>query len=138
MVDQVSSLQSWGVPAAILRGNNGVDKKLFATEGEFTEGMYRLLYSAPVAVHSRLSQLDQASCYSLLLSSQLWLPLRWMRHTVCTNGKKYLYNCEAYIVFQLCRSSGFRPSYGCLSELRAFAPPGAPTCWQLQPLSQME
>ena len=33
MVDQVSSLQSRGVPAAILSGNKGVDKKLLATGG---------------------------------------------------------------------------------------------------------
>ena len=50
MVDQVSSLQSRGVKAAIFSGNSGVDKKLLATDREVLEGKFRLLFTAPEAI----------------------------------------------------------------------------------------
>ena len=50
MVDQVASLQSRGVKAAIFSGNSGVDKKLLGTDREVLEGKYRLLFSAPEAL----------------------------------------------------------------------------------------
>ena len=50
MVDQVASLLSRGVPAAILSGNSGVDKKFLATEEEIKTGCYRFLYSCPEAI----------------------------------------------------------------------------------------
>ncbi len=50
MVDQVSSLQSRGVSAAILSGNSGVDKKYLANEGDLKTARYRFLYSCPEAI----------------------------------------------------------------------------------------
>ncbi len=47
MVDQVSSLHSRGISAAILSGNSGVDKKCLANEGD---SQYRFLYSCPEAI----------------------------------------------------------------------------------------
>ncbi len=40
MVNQVSLLQSVGVPAAILSGNKGVDKKYQAVGSDISEGKY--------------------------------------------------------------------------------------------------
>ncbi len=45
MVNQVSLLQSVGVPAAILSGNKGVDKYQ-AVGSDISEGKYRLFYSS--------------------------------------------------------------------------------------------
>ncbi len=50
MVDQVTSLHDRGVPAGILSGNKGVDKKFLANEKDVLEGKFRLLYSAPEAI----------------------------------------------------------------------------------------
>ena len=50
MVDQVTSLQSHGVEAAILSGNDGVEKKLLATEKDILAGKFKLLFSSPEAV----------------------------------------------------------------------------------------
>ncbi len=50
MVDQVSSLRSRGVSAAILSGNAGVDKQYLASEADIKSGCFRLLYSCPEAV----------------------------------------------------------------------------------------
>ena len=50
MVDQVSSLQSRGVSAAIFSGNAGVDQKLVASDKDVCAGKYRLLFTAPEAI----------------------------------------------------------------------------------------
>ena len=50
MIDQVSSLLSRGISAAILSGNSGVEKKYLANEGEIMTGRYRLLYSCSDAI----------------------------------------------------------------------------------------
>ena len=50
MVDQVSSLQSHGISAAILSGNSGVDKKYLVNERDVKTGRYRFLYSCPEAI----------------------------------------------------------------------------------------
>ena len=50
MVDQVTSLQSHGVGAAILSGNEGVGKKLLASESEVKTGKFRFLFTSPEAV----------------------------------------------------------------------------------------
>ncbi len=51
MVDQVSSLQSRGISAAILSGNSGIDKKYLANERDVKAGRYRYLYySCPEAL----------------------------------------------------------------------------------------
>ncbi len=50
MVDQVSSLQSHGISAAILSGNSGVDKEYLVNESDVKTGQYRFLYSCPEAI----------------------------------------------------------------------------------------
>ena len=50
MVDQVTSLQSQKVGAAILSGNEGVDKKLLASESDVMAGKFRFLFTSPEAV----------------------------------------------------------------------------------------
>ncbi len=51
MIDQVTSLQSQGVRAAILSGNIiGVEKKLLATESDILAGRFNLLFSSPETV----------------------------------------------------------------------------------------
>ena len=52
MIDQVSSLQSRGVSAAIFSGNAGVDQKLTASDQDVFAGKYRLLFTAPEAIVS--------------------------------------------------------------------------------------
>ncbi len=47
MVDQVSSLHSRGISAAILSENSGVDKKYITNEGDIKTGQYRFHYSCP-------------------------------------------------------------------------------------------
>ena len=48
MVDQVSSLRSRGVPAAILSSQRSIDKSLLATEGDLSR--FSLLFAAPEAI----------------------------------------------------------------------------------------
>ena len=48
MVDQVSSLLSWGVSAAIMSSQREVDMKLLVSEQQM--GVYSLLFAAPEAV----------------------------------------------------------------------------------------
>ena len=48
MVDQVSSLRSRGVPAAILSSQGSIDKSLLATEGDLSR--FSLLFAAPEAI----------------------------------------------------------------------------------------
>ena len=51
MVDQVRSLRSQGVSAAILNSSNkGLDQSLVASDTGICQGKYRLLYAAPEAV----------------------------------------------------------------------------------------
>ena len=50
MVDQVRTLSSRGVSAAILSGNRGIERNLVANEKDVSAGKYRLLYTAPEAV----------------------------------------------------------------------------------------
>ncbi len=50
MIDQVRSLKSRGVSAAIHSSNRGIDKGLVTTPTEVSSGKYRLLYTAPEAV----------------------------------------------------------------------------------------
>ncbi len=50
MIDQVRSLKTRGVSAAILSTNRGIDRDLVATAREVSSGKYRLLYTAPEAV----------------------------------------------------------------------------------------
>ena len=50
MVDQVRSLRSQGVSAAILSSNKGLDQSLVASDTGISQGKYRLLYAAPEAV----------------------------------------------------------------------------------------
>ena len=47
MSDQVTSLRTSGVQAAILSGNKGIDKELLAAEKDIQCGTYSLLFSAP-------------------------------------------------------------------------------------------
>ena len=48
MINQVSALRERGVSAAIVSGNEGVDKELQATEKDLAK--YKLLFSAPEAI----------------------------------------------------------------------------------------
>ena len=50
MVDQVVSLRSRSVQAAILSGNKGIDVQLLATDKEVKDGTHSLLFSAPEAL----------------------------------------------------------------------------------------
>ena len=51
MADQVASLRSRGVSAAIIGHSGAVtDKNLLATEKDLTAGKYRLLFTAPEAI----------------------------------------------------------------------------------------
>lgn len=50
MSDQVTSLRTRGVQAAILSGNKGIDKELLAAEKDIQCGTYSLLFSAPEAI----------------------------------------------------------------------------------------
>ncbi len=50
MIDQVRSLKSRGISAAILSSNRGIDKGLVTTPTEMSSGKYRLLYTALKAV----------------------------------------------------------------------------------------
>ena len=50
MVDQVLSLRSKGVHAAILSGNKGINVKLLATDKEIGDGKHSLFISAPEAL----------------------------------------------------------------------------------------
>jgi len=50
MVDQVSSLRSRGVAAAIMSSNREIHTTLKASESEVRAGRYRLLYCSPEAV----------------------------------------------------------------------------------------
>ena len=48
MVDQVSSLRSRGVAAAILSSQRSIDRRLLATEGDLSQ--FSLLFAAPEAL----------------------------------------------------------------------------------------
>ena len=50
MIDQVRSLNTRGVSAAILSSNKGIDRSLVATNKDVSDGKYRLLFTAPEAV----------------------------------------------------------------------------------------
>ena len=51
MVDQVSSLRSRGVPAAILSSQGSIDKSLLATEGDLSNpSLFSLLFATPEAL----------------------------------------------------------------------------------------
>ena len=50
MIDQVSSLLSRGISAAILSGNSGVEKKYLANKRDIMTGRYCLLYSCSDAI----------------------------------------------------------------------------------------
>ena len=56
MVDQVTTLQSQGVGAAILSGNAGVDKKLLS---DIQAGKFKLLFYSPEAVVGSSKWKDQ-------------------------------------------------------------------------------
>lgn len=50
MADQVASLRSRGVSAAIMSGHKGVDKALLATDKDVEAGKFSLLFCAPEAI----------------------------------------------------------------------------------------
>ena len=50
MVDQVPSLRSHGMSAAIMSVHTGVDKELLATERDVEAGNFRLLFCTPEAI----------------------------------------------------------------------------------------
>ena len=64
IVDQLASLLSRGVLAAILPGNTGVDKKVLATEREIETGHYTFLYSCPVELRGESNSSDVIVCTS--------------------------------------------------------------------------
>jgi len=50
MVDQVASLRSRGVSAAIMSGHKGVDRSLLASDRDVEAGKFSLLFGAPEAI----------------------------------------------------------------------------------------
>ena len=70
MVDQVRSLRSQGVSAAVLEG---LDQSLVASDTGISQGKYRLLYAAPEAVvedhKSRMLLLAPPLCSTLVATA---------------------------------------------------------------------
>ncbi len=58
MIDQVRSLNTRGVSAAILSSNMGINPCFVATDKDVSSGKYRLLFTAQEAVNSRPSLKD--------------------------------------------------------------------------------
>ncbi|XP_064392440.1 ATP-dependent DNA helicase RecQ-like [Halichondria panicea] len=60
MIDQVRSLNTGGVSAAILSSNKGIDRSLVATNKDVSDGKYCLLFTAPEAVVEDYLSLEDA------------------------------------------------------------------------------
>ena len=97
MIDQVRSLKSRGVSAAIVSSNRGIDKGLVTTPTEVSLGKYRFLHTVPKAVvkdHSwRMSMLEPPLSSSLVATAvdEEYCVYKWLVSMLVLICLKYLF-----------------------------------------------
>ena len=119
MVDQVRSLRSRSVRAAVMSsGRSKIDKEFLAKDDDIRK--CSLLFCAPEVIDTSkwretIAKSDFSSRVVALVVDEA--------HCVYLNK---IYTIIIVIVMCCYRSRDFRPSYGCIHELRALVPEGTP------------